>query len=77
MVETTGAVVVVTAGGGETVAVGVSTEAVETSAVGDTEPCALTKVKECEARTTREKSVRMRAADAEQLRMMDVVEEGF
>ena len=66
-----------TTGGGETVAVGVSTKGGETSTVGDTELCALTKVKECEARTTREKSVRMRAADAEQLRMMDVVEEGF
>ena len=59
------------------VAVGVSTEVVLRSAEGVTESCALTRVKECEARTTREKSVRMRAADAEQLRMMDVVEEGF
>ena len=68
---------VVTAGGGETIVVGDSTEEIVRSSVGDPEVCALTKVKECEARTTREKSVRMRAADAEQLRMMDVVEEGF
>ena len=65
------------AGGGETIVVGDSTEGLETYTTEDTEVCALTKVKECEARTTREKSVRMRAADAEQLRMMDVVEEGF
>lgn len=31
--------------------------------------CALTEPKECDNRTTREKSVRMRTADAEQQRM--------
>lgn len=33
-------------------------------------PWALTRVKECDARRAREKNVRMRAADAEQQRMI-------
>lgn len=44
--------------------------------VGAAESWAFAKVKECDARTTREKNVRMRAADAEQQRMIGF-EDGF
>ena len=41
-----------------------------TTSVDPEETCALTEPKECDSRTTREKSVRMRTADAEQQRMV-------